>query len=374
MYPGLTHGAYACLHAHGTDEQKATYLPQAGQRRMDRHHVPDRAAVRHRPGPAAHQGRAAGRRHLQAHRPEDLHLAPASTTWPTTSCTWCWRACRMRRPAARASGCSSCRSSMVNADGSLGERNGIYCGALEHKMGIHGNATCQIDARRRRRHAGRPAQQGPGGDVRDDERRAPGRGQPVAGPDRSGLPERLAYAKDRIQMRSLSGPKATDKPADPIIVHPDVRKMLLTAKAYAEGGRALAIYCALLLDKEHCHPRRESAQGLRRNGGAAHAHRQGLPHRQRPDRHQRLHAGLRRPRLHQGMGHGAVRARRPHQHDLRGHQHHPVAGLAGPQGAGQQRRHAAASSASWSASWWRKKASTRRWPSSSTRWPTWATR
>ena len=53
-----------------------------------------------------------------------------------------------------------------------------------------------------------------------------------------------------IQMRSLSGPKAKDKPADPIIVHPDVRKMLLTARAYAEGGRALAIYCSLLLEKE----------------------------------------------------------------------------------------------------------------------------
>jgi hypothetical protein len=64
----------------------------------------------------------------------------------------------------------------------------------------------------------------------------------------------LAYAKERIQMRSLSGPKAKDKPADPIIVHPDVRKMLLTAKAYAEGGRALAIYCAVLLDKAHYHP------------------------------------------------------------------------------------------------------------------------
>ena len=60
----------------------------------------------------------------------------------------------------------------------------------------------------------------------------------------------VAYAKDRIQMRSLSGPKAPDKPADPIIVHPDVRKMLLTARAYAEGGRALAIYIALLIDKE----------------------------------------------------------------------------------------------------------------------------
>jgi hypothetical protein len=59
-----------------------------------------------------------------------------------------------------------------------------------------------------------------------------------------------AYAKERIQMRSLSGPKAPDQAADPIIVHPDVRKMLLTARAYAEGGRALAIYTALLIDKE----------------------------------------------------------------------------------------------------------------------------
>jgi len=64
----------------------------------------------------------------------------------------------------------------------------------------------------------------------------------------------LAYAKDRVQMRSLTGVKAPGKPADPIIVHPDVRRMLMTAKAYAEGGRALACYCALLLDKEVNHP------------------------------------------------------------------------------------------------------------------------
>jgi alkylation response protein AidB-like acyl-CoA dehydrogenase len=92
----------------------------------------------------------------------------------------------------------------------------------------------------------------------------------------------LAYAKDRIQMRSLSGPKAKDKPADPIIVHPDVRKMLLTAKAYAEGGRALAIFCAAA-GQGALPPRREGAQGQRRNAVAAHAHRQGLPHRQRLD-------------------------------------------------------------------------------------------
>jgi hypothetical protein len=64
----------------------------------------------------------------------------------------------------------------------------------------------------------------------------------------------LAYAKDRIQMRSLSGVKAKDQPADPIIVHPDVRKMILTAKAYAEGGRALTMFCSLLIDRELHHP------------------------------------------------------------------------------------------------------------------------
>ena len=64
----------------------------------------------------------------------------------------------------------------------------------------------------------------------------------------------LAYAKERLQMRSLSGTKAKDKPADPIIVHPDVRKMLLTAKAYAEGGRAMAMYGAMIAEKAHHHP------------------------------------------------------------------------------------------------------------------------
>ena len=78
----------------------------------------------------------------------------------------------------------------VKADGSLGERNGIWCGGLEHKMGIHGNATAQIVLDGADRLAGRPAEQGPGGDVRDDERGAPRRRHAVARPDRSGLPER----------------------------------------------------------------------------------------------------------------------------------------------------------------------------------------
>ena len=74
MYQGLTHGAYSAIHAHGTDEQKATYLPKMVSLRLDRHDEPDRAALRHRSGADAHQGRTAGRWQLQDHRAEDLHL------------------------------------------------------------------------------------------------------------------------------------------------------------------------------------------------------------------------------------------------------------------------------------------------------------
>jgi alkylation response protein AidB-like acyl-CoA dehydrogenase len=70
----------------------------------------------------------------------------------------------------------------------------------------------------------------------------------------------LAYAKDRLQMRSLSGVKAKDKPADPIIVHPDVRRMLLTAKAYAEGGRALSTFCACCWTRNCTTPTRRCAR------------------------------------------------------------------------------------------------------------------
>jgi alkylation response protein AidB-like acyl-CoA dehydrogenase len=142
----------------------------------------------------------------------------------------------------------------VNADGTLGERNGIYCGGLEHKMGIHGNATCQmvLDGAYGTM-VGQPNKGMQGMFVMMNAARL-GVGNQSLGLTEVAYQNALAYAKDRIQMRSLSGPKAKDKPADPIIVHPDVRKMLLTAKAYAEGGRALAIFCSVLLDKAHNHP------------------------------------------------------------------------------------------------------------------------
>ena len=142
----------------------------------------------------------------------------------------------------------------VNADGSLGSRNPIFCTGLEHKMGIHGNSTAQISIDGAigtlvgQPHKGLAAMF-----VMMNAARL-GVGNQSLGLTEVAFQNALAYAKDRIQMRSLSGTKAKDKDADPIIVHPDVRKMLLTAKAYAEGGRALQCFCAVLLDKELHHP------------------------------------------------------------------------------------------------------------------------
>jgi alkylation response protein AidB-like acyl-CoA dehydrogenase len=143
---------------------------------------------------------------------------------------------------------------MVNADGSLGARNGIFCSGLEHKMGIHGNATCQmtldgaVGTLVGQPHKGLAAMF-----VMMNAARL-GVGMQSLGLTEVAYQNAVAYAKDRRQMRSLSGPKQPDQPADTIIVHPDVRRMLLTARAYAEGGRALCVHTALLIDQELHHP------------------------------------------------------------------------------------------------------------------------
>jgi hypothetical protein len=117
-------------------------------------------------------------------------------------------------------------------------------------MGIHGNATAQISLEAATGWlVGEPHKGLAAMFVMMNAARL-GVGNQSLGLTEVAYQNAAAYAKERIQMRSLSGPKAPDKPADPIIVHPDVRKMLLTARAYAEGGRALAVWCALLIDKE----------------------------------------------------------------------------------------------------------------------------
>ena len=253
MYPGLTHGAYASLITHGTDEQKQTYLHKMTSGEWtgtmcltEAHCGTDLGLMRTKAEPQADGSyKLTGNKIFISAGEQDMtaniiHLVLA----------------RLPDAPAGIKGVSLfiVPKFLVNKDGSLGARNGIYCGGLEHKMGIHGNSTAQIVLDGAiGTMVGQPNKGMNGMFVMMNAARL-GVGNQSLGLTEVAYQNALVYAKDRIQMRSLTGPKAKDKPADPIIVHPDVRKMLLTAKAYAEGGRALMCFSSMLLEKEHNHP------------------------------------------------------------------------------------------------------------------------
>ena len=266
MYPGLSHGAYECLHTHGTPEQKQLYLPRltsghwtATMCLTEPHCGTDLGLLKTRAEPQPDGSyKLTGTKIFISAVEHDLaenivHLVLA----------------RLPDAPAGSKGISLfvVPKFLPQADGnlgSLGARNAIYCGGLEHKMGIRASATCQmvLDGATGTL-VGEPHKGLAAMFVMMNAARL-GVGVQSLGLTEVAYQNALAYAKERLQMRSLSGPKAKDQPADPIIVHPDVRRMLLTAKAWAEGGRALAIYCALLVDKELHHPdekvRAESAE------------------------------------------------------------------------------------------------------------------
>jgi alkylation response protein AidB-like acyl-CoA dehydrogenase len=249
MYPGLSHGAYEALHAHGTPEQKALYLPKltSGQWTgtmclTEPHCGTDLGLLRTKAEPQPDGTyKITGAKIFISAGEHDLaenivHLVLARL--PDAP------------PGSKGISLFVVPKFLVNKDGSVGARNGIFCAGLEHKMGIHGNATCQMVLENAvGTLVGEPNKGLQAMFVMMNAARL-GVGMQSLGLTEVAYQNAAAYAKDRLQMRALSGPKAPDKPADPIIVHPDVRRMLLTARAYAEGGRALAIYSAFLIDKE----------------------------------------------------------------------------------------------------------------------------
>ena len=253
MYPGLSHAAYECIRAHGTDSQKTTYLPKltsgewTGTMCLTEPHCgTDLGLLRTKAEPVL-GGEADGTYKLSGQKifisagEHDLadnivHLVLA----------------RLPDAPEGSKGISlfAVPKFHVQADGAPGERNAIFCNAIEHKMGINGSATCQmmLDGATGTL-VGQPHKGLNAMFVMMNAARL-GVGNQSVGLTEVAYQNAVSYAKDRIQMRSLSGPKMPTQPADTIIVHPDVRKMLLTARAYAEGGRALGIYTALLIDKE----------------------------------------------------------------------------------------------------------------------------
>jgi alkylation response protein AidB-like acyl-CoA dehydrogenase len=249
MYPGLSHGAYEALHAHGTEAQKRLFLPRltsgewTGTMCLTEPHCgTDLGMLRSKAEPQGDGSyRISGQKIFISAGEHDLaenivHLVLA----------------RLPGAPAGSKGISLflVPKFLVGDDGSLGARNAVHCGGLEHKMGIHGNATAQIvlDGALGTL-VGEPNKGLAAMFVMMNAARL-GVGMQSLGLTEVAYQNAAAYAKERIQMRSLSGPKAADKPADPIIVHPDVRKMLLTARAYAEGGRAMALWTTLQLDKQ----------------------------------------------------------------------------------------------------------------------------
>ena len=247
MYPGLSHGAMNTIETHGTDAQKTLYLLPLVEGRWtgtmcltESHCGTDVGLLRTKAEPQADGSYAiTGTKIFISAGEHDMvdnivHIVLA----------------RLPGAPEGTKGISLfiVPKVNVNADGSLGERNQVKCGSLENKMGIHGNATCVMNFDGAKGYLIGPANKGLSCMFTFMNIARIGTAVQGLCSAEGAFQGALEYSKERLQMRSLAGPVEPEKPADPIIVHPDVRRMLLTAKAFAEGGRMLVYYLSQLND------------------------------------------------------------------------------------------------------------------------------
>ena len=248
MYPGLTNGAVAALTVHGSDELKARYLPKmttgewTGTMCLTEPHCgTDLGLIKTRAVPESDGSYAiTGQKIFISAGEHDLadnivHLVLA----------------RIEGAPAGVKGISLFLAPkfLPSADGGVGERNGVMCGSIEHKMGIHGNTTAVLNFDGAKgwlvgeQHRGLPAMF-----VMMNGARL-GVAVQGLGVSEVAYQNAAAYARERRQGRSLKGPVEPDKPADLLLVHPDVRRMLLEVRAFNEGARALLVWIALTQDE-----------------------------------------------------------------------------------------------------------------------------
>ncbi|WP_248803918.1 acyl-CoA dehydrogenase C-terminal domain-containing protein [Pseudomonas sp. MWU13-2100] len=247
LYPMLTAGACVSINTHASEELKAAYLPNmysgvwAGSMCLTEPHAgTDLGIIRTKAEPQADGSyKVTGTKIFITGGEHDLteniiHLVLA----------------KLPDAPAGPKGISLflVPKFMVNADGSLGARNPVSCGSIEHKMGIQASATCVMNFDEAVGYLIGEPNKGLAAmfTMMNYERLGVGI-QGLASGERS-YQNAVEYARDRLQSRSPTGPKSKDKVADPIIVHPDVRRMLLTMKASNEGGRAFSTYVAMQLD------------------------------------------------------------------------------------------------------------------------------
>ncbi|MGY6548332.1 MAG: acyl-CoA dehydrogenase C-terminal domain-containing protein [Roseinatronobacter sp.] len=250
MYQGLTHGAISAILAHGSDDQKATYLPKmvsldwTGTMNLTEPHCgTDLGMMRTKAEPEGDGSyKITGQKifisagdHDMAENVIHLVLAKAPGGGAGTKGISLFIVPKF----------------LVNADGSLGARNGVSVGKIEEKMGIHGNATCVMNYDGATGwligdlHKGMRAMFTMMNEARIGVG-LQGYAQAVVAYENA-----LAYAVDRLQGRDVTGAKNPDGPADPLIVHPDVRRMLMDQKSFVEGARAFTMWGASLIDRAH---------------------------------------------------------------------------------------------------------------------------
>jgi alkylation response protein AidB-like acyl-CoA dehydrogenase len=248
LYPGLSHGAYLALKSHGSEALKNLYLPKlvdgswSGTMCLTEAHCgTDLGLLRTRavPQPDGSYSVSGSKIFISAGE-HDLtenivHLVLARL--PDAP------------PGIKGISLFVVPKFLPTAEGGVGARNGVKCTGIEHKMGIKGSATCQLTFDEAagwlvgEPHKGMRAMFV----MMNSERLSVG--TQGLGIGEVAYQSAVAYARDRIQGRSLAGPKHPEKAADPIIVHPDVRRMLMTMRAYNEGCRALGVWVANALDR-----------------------------------------------------------------------------------------------------------------------------
>lgn len=250
MYQGLTHGAASAILAHGTDEQKATYLPNmvscewTGTMNLTEPHCgTDLGLMRTKAEPQDDGSyKISGQKIFISAGEHDMadniiHLVLAKTPGGPEG--------------IKGVSLFIVPKFIVNEDGSLGARNGVSVGNIEKKMGIHGNSTCVMNYDEAtgyllgEEHKGMRAMF-----TMMNEARL-GVGMQGLSQAEGAYQNAVAYAKDRLQGRDVTGAKNPDGPADPLIVHPDIRRALMDQKSFIEGGRAFLLWGAQLIDEAH---------------------------------------------------------------------------------------------------------------------------
>ncbi|MBJ8429314.1 acyl-CoA dehydrogenase C-terminal domain-containing protein [Acinetobacter pittii] len=247
MYPGLSHGAMRTIEHHGTEQQKQQYLTKlisgvwTGTMCLTESHAgSDLGLIRTKaePNPDGSYSITGEKIFISAGEHDlsenIIHIVLA----------------RLPQAPAGTKGISLFIVPKFNVsdDGRVLDRNNVVCSAIEHKMGIHGNATCVLNFDGAKGYLIGPENRGLNCMFTFMNTARIGTAVQGLAASEISFQGALSYAKERLAMRSLSGPQYPDKNADPIIVHPAVRSMLMTQKAFSEGGRALAYFLAQHVD------------------------------------------------------------------------------------------------------------------------------